>query len=178
MASWCAASSALRESREAMAAISLQSPFCIAGITFFTAIAATPSTPHLTFCPLTLSPPVLVFGVRLLACACSVRACSTISLLEFFLCADGFQVSDAVDAEDSVEMIDFVLKQFGKVAELSGLNFVCFPFQVLVLHSDFAVALDLHKDGQKAKTGIPHHDSLGAALDDSRIHEGPRAFAR
>src|SRR6516225_3536649 len=51
-----AASCAFARSREAMAAISLQLPFCIAGITFFTAIPATPSTPHLTFCLFILFP--------------------------------------------------------------------------------------------------------------------------
>src|SRR5437763_4719338 len=43
-----AASSAFSRLREAMAATSLHSPFCIAGITFRTAILATPRTPHRT----------------------------------------------------------------------------------------------------------------------------------
>src|SRR5208337_2318594 len=49
MPSLSAASRALARSREAIAAISDASPRCIAGITFSTAILATPSTPHLTF---------------------------------------------------------------------------------------------------------------------------------
>src|SRR5271157_5221180 len=48
MPSFSAASRALARSREAIAAISETSPRCIAGITFSTAILATPRTPHLT----------------------------------------------------------------------------------------------------------------------------------
>src|SRR5713226_2928313 len=51
-----AAFSALRASREAIAAISLQSPFCMPGMTFFTAMDATPSTPHFTL-PCFTAPP-------------------------------------------------------------------------------------------------------------------------
>src|ERR1700756_4595707 len=43
-----AAFSAFPLSRDAMATISLRLPFCIPGITFLTAMAATPSTPHFT----------------------------------------------------------------------------------------------------------------------------------
>jgi hypothetical protein len=75
-------------------------------------------------------------------------------------------------------MIDFVLKQFGNVAKLSSPNLVRFPLQVLVLHSDFAVPLNLHKDGQETEAGIPHDDTFCAALDNFWIHEGPRVFAR
>src|SRR5438105_15847324 len=59
MPNWAAAFSALLGSREEMAAISLHSPICMAGITFFTAMAATPNTPHLTFFPLMIMPSVL-----------------------------------------------------------------------------------------------------------------------
>ena len=44
-----AASAALPASREAMATISASVPRCMAGITFFTAIAATPRMPQRTF---------------------------------------------------------------------------------------------------------------------------------
>src|SRR6266403_4649080 len=49
MPSFFAASFAFFKSREAIAAISLHSPFCIPGITFFVAIDAAPRTPHFTF---------------------------------------------------------------------------------------------------------------------------------
>src|SRR5215831_16803372 len=120
MPSCAAAFSALGSSRDAMAAISLHSPSCIAGITFFTAIPATPSTPHLTFCMLMLSP----CGLELLARANSVRARRAMALLEFFFGANCFQVRDSIEAENSVQMIDFVLEQFGEISQLSGLNLV------------------------------------------------------
>src|SRR5580700_4260904 len=48
MPSSCAISSARRRSLEAIAITSLQSPFCIAGITFLTAILAVPKIPQRT----------------------------------------------------------------------------------------------------------------------------------
>src|SRR5712664_3867737 len=48
MSSDFAAFSALFKSLEAIAVISLQAPFCIPGMTFLTAMPATPSTPHFT----------------------------------------------------------------------------------------------------------------------------------
>src|SRR5579872_6940531 len=49
MPSWRAACCAFARSREAMAVISHRSPRCIAGITFWTAILATPRTPQRSF---------------------------------------------------------------------------------------------------------------------------------
>src|SRR5215831_132525 len=49
MPNFCAAACALLRSREAMAATSLHSLRCIAGITFRVAIDAVPSTPQRTF---------------------------------------------------------------------------------------------------------------------------------
>src|SRR5579863_9271161 len=46
MASWRAACCALMGSREAIAVMSHRSPRCMAGMTFWTAILATPSTPQ------------------------------------------------------------------------------------------------------------------------------------
>src|SRR5947207_14750862 len=58
MSSFFAASFAFFRSRDAIAAISLHSPFCIPGITFFVAIDATPSTPHFTLSCFTILPSV------------------------------------------------------------------------------------------------------------------------
>src|SRR5881296_1762026 len=49
-----AADCALDRSLEAMAWISDHRPACIAGMTFLTAMLATPRTPHLTFCVIDL----------------------------------------------------------------------------------------------------------------------------
>src|SRR5580658_2465382 len=48
MPNWAAACRAFSRSREAMAAISHQSPCCMAGITFLRAIRAAPRTPQRT----------------------------------------------------------------------------------------------------------------------------------
>ena len=64
-----------------------------------------------------------------------------------------------------------------QVAQFSSLNLVQLPLQVLILHGDVAVALDLHEDRQKAEAGIPHDDTFVAAFDDFRIHQGPWIFA-
>src|SRR5215472_8328708 len=119
----------------------------------------------------------LAFGATLLACSCSVRACRAIPLLEFFFCANRFQVRNPVEAENSVEVVDFVLEQLRKVAKLTSLNLVGHPLQVLILHGDFTIPLDLHEDGQEAEASVPHDHTLGAALDNLGIHQGPRIFA-
>src|SRR6267142_5899057 len=55
--SFAAASSAFFKFLDAIAAISLHSPFCIPGITFLVAIDAAPSTPHFTLPCFTARPP-------------------------------------------------------------------------------------------------------------------------
>src|ERR1700682_4529867 len=60
MTSLFSASRARLRSREAIAAISLHSPFCIPGITLRIAMDAAPSTPHLTL-PCFLLPSVAIF---------------------------------------------------------------------------------------------------------------------
>src|SRR5215469_14763177 len=160
MPNCAAAFSALLSSREEMAAISLHWPFCIAGITFLTAIPATPSTPHLTFWLFMRFPRL---GCQLLAGTRGVGACRAISLLEFFFGAHGSQVRHAIDAQNAIQVIDLVLEQLGKISQFSGVNLVRSPLQILVTDGDVPVALDLHEDGQKTKAGVPHHDALGTA---------------
>src|SRR6266849_800304 len=177
MSSLAAASFALRGSREAMPAISLHSPFCIAGITFFTAIAATPSTPHFTFCSFTWSPfPAARFVLS--SFACSVRACRAISLFKFFFRAHRPQILDSVDTEDSIQMIDFVLEQLGKISHFASLNLARLALQILILHGDVAIPFNLHEDRQKTEASIPNDDAFVAAFDDFWIHERPRVLAR
>ena len=107
-----------------------------------------------------------------------IRAGIAIALLEFFFRAHGSQVGHAIDAENAIQMIDFVLEQLGKISHVSGANLVGCALQVLVTNGDVPVAPDLHEDGQETKTGVPHHDVLGTAFDDFRIDQRPRLFAR
>ncbi|MFZ1158450.1 MAG: hypothetical protein WAO10_11765 [Candidatus Sulfotelmatobacter sp.] len=96
---------------------------------------------------------------------------------EFFAGADGFYIGDAVDGEDAIEVIDFVLQEFGEVAVVSGAEFLRRTFDVLIADGDFAVAFDLHEDGEEAEAGIPDYDFFFAAFDDFRIDEGPGFFS-
>src|ERR1700682_1601532 len=97
-----------------------------------------------------------------------------ISLFELLAGAETLHVNDAIDGEDAVEVIDFVLQEFGEIAIVSGVQFVPFGAQVLIADGDFTVPFDLHEDRQEAKAGVPDNDFLRAALDNFGIHQGPR----
>src|SRR5437773_6602502 len=138
-----------------MPAISLHSPFCIAGITFFTAIPATPNTPHLTFCPFTWSPfPAAVFVLS--SFGRGVRACRAISLFKLFLRAHRSQIRDAINAKNSIQVIDFVLQQLGKVSQLSCLNLARLALQILLWHGDVPMAFHLHECGSIVEARMLH----------------------
>src|ERR1700716_91125 len=49
-----------------------------------------------------------------------VRAGVPISLLELFAGADSLYVSDAIDGQAAIEVVDFMLQEFGKIAVVSG----------------------------------------------------------
>src|SRR5258708_36602856 len=89
-----------------------------------------------------------------------------VAFFEFFAGADGFEIDDSVDGQDPVEMIDFVLQEFGEIAVVAGVEGKNFAFEVLIMDRDLAVALDLHEDGEEAEAGIPARDFLLAAGDD------------
>src|ERR1700733_10721750 len=73
-----------------------------------------------------------------------VGACVAIALFEFFTSADGFDIGDAVDGQDAIEVVDLVLQEFGKIALISGFDFERFALQTLIPDGDPAVSLDLH----------------------------------
>src|ERR1700733_7103570 len=107
-----------------------------------------------------------------------IRAALAISFFEFFAGAKRFEVDDAVDGQNAVEMVDFMLQEFGEIAIVPSTEFVGFPFHVLIAHSDFAIAFDLHKDREEAKAGVPNDDLLLAAFEDFRIDKRPRLLSR
>ncbi len=84
-----------------------------------------------------------------------------------------FDVDDPVDGEDAVEVIDFVLQEFGEAAVISGVEFVGFAVEILIADGDLAVALDLHEDGEETQAGVPHNDLFCAVRDDFWIDERP-----
>ena len=97
--------------------------------------------------------------------------------LKFFFSADGSDVGYAVDAKDSVQVIDFVLEKFGEVAGFAGLHFVPGGMNVLIANRDFLVAFHLHKNGEETEAGVPDDYFLIAAGNDLRINERPRLGA-
>src|SRR5262249_13063774 len=101
-----------------------------------------------------------------------------VTLLEFFPGADRLYIVDAVNAQDSVEMIDFVLQQFGEVAMLASLDLLPFTADVLIANGDVFVPFDLHENCKEAEASVPYDNLLRAAPDDLRIDERPRLGAR
>src|SRR5215470_17496432 len=108
----------------------------------------------------------------------SVRAVCFIALFKFFAGANGFWVGHAVQRQDSIQMINFVLKQLGEIPLFSSLNLMELSLKILILDRDVAVPFDPHENGQKAEASIPNDNSFRTTLDDFRIDKRPRCFAR
>jgi len=108
---------------------------------------------------------------------CSLRdrvwAGVAVTLFEFFAGADGFRIDDAVDGQDAVEVIDFVLQEFGEIAVVPGFELDRLAVEILIADGDLTVAFDLHEDREEAEASVPHNDSLFAALDDFRVDQRP-----
>ena len=98
--------------------------------------------------------------------------------LEFFFGADGLEVGDAVNAQNSVQVIDFVLEKLRQVAGFSGTDFMTCATEILIADRDFLVPLDLHENGEETEAGIPHDDFFVAALNDLRIDQWPGFITR
>src|SRR5882762_6623830 len=75
-------------------------------------------------------------------------------------------------------MINFVLQQLGQIALFICVDFMPLTVQILIPHGDFTVPLDLHKNGKKTQTRIPHHYFFFAPFGDHRIHDWPGLLAR
>src|SRR5580658_9372412 len=75
-----------------------------------------------------------------------IRASGAVAGFEFFAGAEGFNVDEAVDGQDAVEVVDFVLQEFREVAVVSGAEFVMLAVDSLIADGDFAIAFDLHED--------------------------------
>src|SRR5260370_18746205 len=108
----------------------------------------------------------------------SVWAGIAVALLEFFPSADSLKVDNAVDGENSVEVVDLVLQQLGEIMVITGIKFENFAVQVLITHADLTMAFDLHKDRKETQAGVPDDDFLFAAPDDFRIDDRPRLGVR
>src|SRR5690348_2232501 len=63
-----------------------------------------------------------------------VRAGVPVTLLKFFPGADRFRIHDAIDCENTVEMIDLVLQQLGQVSVLAGPQRERLAIDILIAH--------------------------------------------
>src|SRR5215813_9699082 len=102
------------------------------------------------------------------------RARRPVALLKFLLRANGRYIGDAINTQNSIQVIYLVLEKFRKIAFLSGLDLVPFPANILVANANFLVPLYLHEDRKKTQTGIPDDNLLLAALRNLRIDQRPR----
>jgi hypothetical protein len=106
-----------------------------------------------------------------------VRARGAMTLFKFFPRAKSFDVVDTVDGQDAVEMVDFVLQEFGKIAVIAGAKFAALAFEILVSNRDLAVPLNLHEDRKEAEAGVPDNNRFFATSDDFGIHQRPRLLS-
>src|SRR5258706_16000564 len=119
----------------------------------------------------------LVLHCELFSHDCSwsggVRTALAIASFEFFAGAKSLDVGDAVNGEDAIEVVDFMLQEFRKIPVVASPEYVLHALQVPVAYRDFTIPFDLHKDREKAEACIPHDDLLSTAFDDLRIDERP-----
>jgi hypothetical protein len=108
-------------------------------------------------------------------CVWTVRS---VTLLEFFPGTDGLNVCDSIDAQNSVQVIDFMLKQFGKVAIFTRAKLLPISIQVLIADGDFLMPFDLHENREKAQACVPDYDLFAAMLSDVRVDERPGTGTR
>src|ERR1700747_3363920 len=108
------------------------------------------------------------------SCCNGVGAVVAVAFFKFFAGAEGFDIDDSVYREDAIEMVDLMLQQFGKIAAVPGAEHMLHALQVPVADGDFAMALDLHENREKAKAGIPDDNLFCAAFDDFRVDERTR----
>src|SRR5467141_1688030 len=120
----------------------------------------------------------LLFVVLLLQDLHRIGAAGPVSLLILLAGAHRFYVRDAIHGQDPIQVIDFVLQQLGQIALFIRVNFMLLTAQILIPHGDFTVPLDLHKNGKKTQTRIPHHYFFFAPFGDHRIHDWPGLLAR
>jgi hypothetical protein len=68
------------------------------------------------------------------------------SFFKFFTGAKRFHVSDAVDGENAVEVVNFKLKKLRESLVVAGLNLMPLSVSLLITDGDCAVPFHLHKD--------------------------------
>jgi len=74
-------------------------------------------------------------------------------------------------------MIDFVLQKFSEISVIPGAEYVSRAPEIFVLHRDFAMAPELHKDREEAQASVPDDDFFCAAFEDLRVEQRPWLFS-
>src|SRR3954464_5606739 len=96
-----------------------------------------------------------------------------VTLLEFLPRTDSLHIHDPIDGENPIEVINFVLQQFGKITVFSCLHLEHLTVHVLITHSYLAVTFNLHENGKKAQAGVPDYDFFFAPPDYLRVDQRP-----
>src|SRR5260370_2901664 len=74
-----------------------------------------------------------------------IRARVTIALFELFPRANRFHIDHSINGENTIQMVDFMLQKFGKIALVSRFKLEHFGIEILVAYRDLAVAFNLHE---------------------------------
>jgi hypothetical protein len=101
----------------------------------------------------------------------SVTPVVRVKLFPFLLETERVLARRKVDAQHSVEVIDFVLQEFSKSAK--RLDPVSFSGEVLVDDFDLIRTLDSHQKIRERETIVPYPEILVANVGDYRIENEP-----
>src|ERR1700757_1096826 len=107
-----------------------------------------------------------------------VRTRIPISLLKLFSRTNGLHLHNAINRQNAVEMIDFMLQQLGEISVLTRVELKGLSLKVLIAQSDLPMAFHLHEYRQETQARVPHNDFLLAPLHDLRVDEWPRLRVR
>lgn len=81
----------------------------------------------------------------------------------------GFGVDDAVEAEDAVEMVEFVLEELGEIP--FGLDLVVVAMAIEVADANALVAIELNHEVGEAEAVVPHAEEFRAGPFDAGVDE-------
>lgn len=94
--------------------------------------------------------------------------------MPFFAKADRVRSERPVDRKNSVEMVDFVLQEFGPIG--LELDLVALPLLVVVPNPDPISSLNSHQQIREGETVVPYGEVVGSNIDDLWIDQNPGSF--
>ncbi len=99
-------------------------------------------------------------------------SCGRRPVMKFRLVDDVPCVNGTVDREDTVEVVNLVLQQFGESS--LRLQQMSFPFSVLIPDFHREISPDFDGDVRETKAVIPERNPFPASAHNDRIHQGER----